>query len=83
MEIDWEYHAIWIVVILAALSPYIFSFLYYFCIMRPLRWLDRKLPDTRLKRMLFTERGRSVLSSIDSRHRARALAKREKRTFDR
>lgn len=77
---DW---AILIVVIFAALTPYIFAFLLYFGLVLPLRWLDRKLPDTKLKRLLFTERGQNVLSSIDNRHRARALAEYEKRSLDR
>lgn len=32
--------------------------LYYFALIVPLRWLDKRLPDTPLKRFLFRERGR-------------------------
>ena len=81
MRIDWEYHAIWLVVILMAFSRYIFAFLYYFFLIVPLRWLDRKLPDSRIKRVLFRERSENVVSSVDNAHRARALIERKKRTF--
>lgn len=37
---------------------------YYFVIVKGLRWLHRKLPDSKITRFLFKERGKSSYWSV-------------------